>query len=280
VATKPGYCLGSPKWSPDGSRIVYYEITTEGTWEAHRPEAIGTVSSQIVSVDVATGTDRVERTSGAGLKVAPQYVTATEIGYLVKGGADEGLAYVSGTIPAVKRSLRNPVRSPDGKSVIYEKTGFATRALDAPLYSWDADWECRFCDVFPVLSRQGRLAITQKQTGSAASSIVTMKADGSDQRVVFDTANSGLDPVLVAKGLAGAFRPALSPDGAVPPISTCAPSAPTAPASRSSPAAAPTTATRSGTPTAASSTTAACTAFGRKRRSTTTPSSPTARSSA
>jgi Tol biopolymer transport system component len=213
VATKPGYCLGSPKWSPDGRRIVYYEITTEGTWGAHRPEAIGTVESQIVSVDVATGIDRVEHTSGPHLKVAPQYVGVTEIGYLIKGGADEGLAYASGTHPAVKRSLRSPVWSPDGKSVIYEKLDATTRTLDAPLYSWDAEWDYRFCDVFPVLSRQGRLAITEKQTGTGHSSIVTMNPDGSDLRLVFDTDASGLDPALVAHGLAGAFRPAWSPDG-------------------------------------------------------------------
>ncbi len=213
LATKPGYCLGSPKWSPDGRRIVYYEITTEGTWGAHRPEDIGVVESQIVSVDVATGTDRVEHTSGPNLKVSPQYVTSTEIGYLVKGGADEGLAYTSGRTP-VKRSLRSPVWSPDGKSVIYEKQGFTNRTVDETLYSWDSDWDYRFCDVFPVLSRQGRLAITEKQTGLANSSIVTLNPDGSDVKVVFNTANSGLDPTLLAQGLAGAFRPAWSPDGA------------------------------------------------------------------
>ncbi|MFH8469032.1 hypothetical protein [Streptomyces sp. NPDC017991] len=210
VATRDGYCLGSPKWSPDGSRIVFYEITVEGTWGAHRPEAIGTVESQIVSVDVATGA-RVEHTSGPGLKVAPQYVGGTEIGYLVKGGPDEGLAYVSGTRPSVKRALRSPVWSPDGTSVIYEKPDYTTRALDAPLYSWDQDWDYRFCDVFPALSKDGRLAITDKQVGT--SSIVTMRVDGSDQKVVFDSATSGLDPAMVAKGLAGAFRPAWSHDG-------------------------------------------------------------------
>jgi Tol biopolymer transport system component len=31
LATKPGYCLGSPKWSPDGKRVVYYEMTREAT---------------------------------------------------------------------------------------------------------------------------------------------------------------------------------------------------------------------------------------------------------
>ncbi|MGW2822650.1 TolB family protein [Streptomyces sp. NPDC001443] len=212
LATKPGYCLGSPKWSPDGRRIVYYEITTEGTWGAHRPEDIGIVESQIVSVDVATGTDRIEHTSGPNLKVSPQYVTSTEIGYLVKGGADEGLAYTSGRTP-VKGPLRSPVWSPDGKSVIYEKQDFTNRTLDDTLYSWDANWDYRFCDVFPVLSRQGRLAITEKQTGPANSSIVTLKPDGSDLKVVFSTATSGLDPALLAEGLAGAFRPAWSPDG-------------------------------------------------------------------
>ncbi|WP_345347570.1 hypothetical protein [Actinoallomurus liliacearum] len=210
VASREGYCLGSPKWSPDGRRIVCYEITTEGTWLAHRPEGIGKVESQIVSVDVATG-ERIEHTSGPNLKVAPQFLSATEIGYLIKGGADEGLAYTSGTLPSVKRSLRSPVWTPDGKSVIYQKVGFATRPLDTSLYTWDPDWEYRFCDVFPVLSRQGRLAITDKQLGN--SSIVTLRPDGTDRRVVFDTDGKGLDPTLVAKGLAGAFRPAWSPDG-------------------------------------------------------------------
>jgi Tol biopolymer transport system component len=63
IASKPGYCLGSPKWSPDGKHVAFYEMTTEGTWGARRPNLVANVTSQIVSVDVATG-ERVEHTSG------------------------------------------------------------------------------------------------------------------------------------------------------------------------------------------------------------------------
>ena len=109
VASKPGYCLGSPKWSPDGKRIAFYEITTEGTWGAHRPEFIGRVGSQIVSVDVVEG-GRAEHTSGPGLKIYPHYLSATEIGYHIKGGSEEGLAYTSDRPGSNAISARRPGR--------------------------------------------------------------------------------------------------------------------------------------------------------------------------
>ncbi|KAH8597789.1 hypothetical protein B0O99DRAFT_684500 [Bisporella sp. PMI_857] len=214
LATKAGYCLGSPKWSPDGGRVVFYETTTESTWGAHRPESVSSVTSQIVSVDLATGLDRVEHTSGSGLKMFPQFVTQDAVGYLIKGGSNEGLNYTSYSsgLAAVKAKIRSPAWSPDGKSVVYEKVGFTARAMEKPLYSWDPDWEYRHTDVFPVLSQQGRLAITQKQLGN--SSIVTMTPDGLDLKLIFDPITSGgLNTTQVSQGLAGAFQPAWSPDG-------------------------------------------------------------------
>ncbi|KAF2144345.1 uncharacterized protein K452DRAFT_157124 [Aplosporella prunicola CBS 121167] len=218
LATKPGYCLGSPKWSPDGKRVVYYEVTTENTWGAHRPESVDSVASQIVSVDFETGQDRVEHTAGSGLKMSPQYVAADAIGFLVKGNENNenaGLNYTSYAPgrAAVKGQMRSPAWSPDGRTVVYEKVSFAARPMEKKLYSWDAEWEYRFTDVFPDLSRQGRLAITQKQLGN--SSIVTMRPDGLDEQMVFDTFKnaSDADSSLVSQGLAGAFQPTWSPDG-------------------------------------------------------------------
>ncbi|CAI0648951.1 unnamed protein product [Colletotrichum noveboracense] len=217
VATKSGHCLGSPKWSTDGKRVVYYEITVEDTWNAHRPESVAAVTSAIVSVDFETGTDRVEHASGSGLKMFPQWLSGEtdatdDIAYLIKGNDNEGYNYTSGATAAVKAAIRSPAWSPDGKFVVYEKVGFTARAQEKPLYSWDEDWEYRSTDVFPQLSLQGRLVITQKQLGN--SSIVSMNPDGSDLKLVFDSYSTGeLDSALVAKGLAGAFQPAWSADG-------------------------------------------------------------------
>jgi Tol biopolymer transport system component len=193
----PGICAGSPKWSPDGKRLVFYEVPVEETWHAHRPELMASATSQIVSVDVATG-ERIEHTSGPGLKLLPQFVTANDIGYLVKGGANEGLAYTGGRA-AVKRKIRSPVWSPHGKMVIYEKIDFAPRPQNMPLYSWDRNYEYRYTDVFPQLSRDGKLVVTEKD---ADSSIVIMDPDGSNKARVFYAAGKGL-----------AFAPSWSPDG-------------------------------------------------------------------
>lgn len=213
VTTKSGYSLGSPKWSPDGKRIVFYEMTRENTWNSHRPESIGSANSTIVSVDFATGKDRRVEAAGAGVKIFPQYLSQDTIAYFYKGSTKEGLHTTAGAyVNTSSVTLRSPAWSPDGKKVVYEKTGWNIRPMNKKLYSWNSDWEYRFTDVFLQMSNQNMFAMTEKQLGN--SSIVKMNASGSHEQMVFNDLKTNLvESSIVAEGLAGAFNPSWSPDG-------------------------------------------------------------------
>ncbi|CAG8132516.1 unnamed protein product [Penicillium nalgiovense] len=213
VVSKPGYCLGSPKWSLDGERILFYEMTRENTWNAHRPESIDFANSILVSVESTTGADRRVEAEGAGVKIFPQYISDSTVAYFAKGAGIEGFhTTAGGYVNTSSEVIRSPAWSADGKKVVYEKTTWTIRPMDKKLYSWDSEWEYRFTDVFPQLSNTKKIAMTEKQLGN--SSIVSLSANGTDEGLVYNVMESGfIDAKSVAMGTAGAFNPSWSLDG-------------------------------------------------------------------
>ncbi|KAF9247643.1 hypothetical protein DTO012A7_7591 [Penicillium roqueforti] len=209
VAHRASHCLGSPKWSPDGKRLIFYEMTRNGTWDAHRPELVADGNSTIVSIGI-NGIDRRTEVGGPGIKTFPQYVTNSTIGYHLKGGDKEGLYLTNGTY--VNTTIRSPSWSTDGKYVVYEKAVWSIRPLFKELYSWDSEWDYRFTDIFPQLSSNDRVAMTEKQLGN--SSIATFDLEDRHASLVYKPNDTSLiDTTLIGEGLAGAYNPSWSPDG-------------------------------------------------------------------
>jgi Tol biopolymer transport system component len=195
--TPPGMGAGTPKWSPDGKRLVFYEMDPTLTFFARLGNQ--PAPAQIVSVDLATGV-RTEHTSGPGLKVSPQFLGTDRIAYLVKSspntGPAPGFAFTSGEQGAAG-PMRSPSWSPDGQVVVYHRFDFINRGQNTPLYSWDPDYEYQYTDVFPTFSSRGRLAITDLNfpRGNPDASVSVMDPDGSNRtRVFHDTSGAALMP--------------------------------------------------------------------------------------
>lgn len=194
--TGPGICSGSPKWSADGKEIVFYEIPVENTWDARVSQLSARATSQIVAINIASG-KRTEVTSGPGLKLQPQFLPDRRVAYATRSGTKQGVAYTSGTTK-LPDSMRSPAWSPDGKQVVFEKVDYKPRPQNQLLYSWDPAYEYRYTDVFPSFSREGTLLVTDKDVDS---SVITMNADGTNRKVVFQTVQGA------------AFAPSWSHDG-------------------------------------------------------------------
>jgi Tol biopolymer transport system component len=197
LATRPGFSMGSPRWSADGKRVVFYELSLLDTWNARIKFLSAHAVSQIVSLDVATG-ERMEHTTGPGLKLFQQFLPSQELAYQIRAGNEPGL-YVGNGPPRVKGAVRSPAWSRDGARVVYEKTSANALPQNAPFYGWDPAYDYRSTESFPALSRDGKLAITEQ---SQNSSIAIMNPDGTGRTRVFDTEGKGL-----------AFGPSWSPDG-------------------------------------------------------------------
>jgi len=205
--TPDGEMAGSPKWSTDGKRLVFYDMDAEYTFAAR---LFGEATSQIISVDVATGA-RMERTSGPGLKVSPQFLSPDRIGYLIKGPGQKGeLAFTSGEHGADAPApgvIRNPAWSPDGKQLVYEKFAYDSKQ-NQPLYAKDQTFDLRFSGEFPAVSSTGKLAL------SPFGDVGALRIIPFDKVAVYVSDLDGTNrKQLFQQDGGGAFSPSWSPDG-------------------------------------------------------------------
>ena len=195
-----GQFAGSPKWSPDGTRVVFYELPVAETFRARGLGAQATIESRIVSVDVATGA-RAEHSSGPGLKLSPQFLDSKRIGYLAKSGASAALAFSSGGT-GTSGDISNPAWSNDGRQVVYHSGSIETipaaRRPGGSLSGRHPEYDLRFASGFPAVSPDGRQIAVSERTGRGnpddRTSLVVWNTDGTNPRRIFHAEGSLMSP--------------------------------------------------------------------------------------
>ncbi|MGB6449546.1 MAG: hypothetical protein WBE92_02220 [Steroidobacteraceae bacterium] len=108
-------CAGSPRWSPDGRRVIFAQVVDMEAMRRFR------LLTQVVSMDIYTGAREVH-SDGTQYVRSPAYVSNTEIGYGLNNPFDprgSSLVYTSGRKgPA---GAENPSWSPDGSLLVYDR---------------------------------------------------------------------------------------------------------------------------------------------------------------
>ncbi|OKL60643.1 hypothetical protein UA08_04148 [Talaromyces atroroseus] len=160
VANRTGYCLGSPKFSPNGSRIFFYEIPTELTYYARVAEPqFYDVNTAIISVDFNGNGPHCARIGRFWWHqtLPPSLLTnETYPGSINYTSANpQSTASAKYPNPSLVGYYRSPSWSPDGSKIVYEHVEWdPVRSIDKKLDSWNDDWEYRFTDVFPQMSQK------------------------------------------------------------------------------------------------------------------------------
>ena len=201
-----GWLAGSPKWSSDSRRVVFYEVDVADTFKARWLPEQPKVPSRIVSVDVDTGS-RIEHASGPGLKLSPQFIDAERIGYLEKSGPTAALAFSSGDKGTVG-DIGNPAWSHDGRRLVYQRGPIATiaapRAPGEAIDGLDPKVDLVYASGFPAVSRDGRHLVVSERTGRGRpddrTSLAVWDTDGTHPRRIFRADGSTLSPQWSSDG--------------------------------------------------------------------------------
>lgn len=181
IATAEIYA-GSPRWSSDGKRIVFYSATLETVASTTSVLRRGG-ATQIEVVDVETGMREV-LTSGPGEKMSPQWRADSVIAYS-SGGKTPGIETTSGAAGA-RGEFKCPSWSPDGKRMLFHREVGQGWPPHRPWASQNPAFQLIRTGIFPSWSPTGDRYVSNDQTaGRLHNSIVLFDANGSRRLTVF-----------------------------------------------------------------------------------------------
>lgn len=203
---------GSAAWSPDGLQIAFYEASPADWRVMGRSFAAPVATSQIVSIDVATGTRRV-LTSGPGRKLAPTWLSPERLAY-VRGSVDEkpgalervnyqseSIAFTDGGV-GPNGAFSNVNWSPDGRRMVFHRELDETWPPVSETFSRDATFTIVRTGIFPSYAPdRRRMVVNTGRAGNFHNAIIVMNADGTNRHVVFDDpSQNAVAPVWSPRG--------------------------------------------------------------------------------
>jgi Tol biopolymer transport system component len=196
---------GSPKWSADGRRILFYQSTPDDVYPGRTGTSRGPFAvSQIVSIDIESGAAKTY-TSGPGLKVAPQFIGESVV-YWNKLGPDKGLVLASGA--TVRGKMMAPSWSADGKMVVYDKKEVSSgEPKMTPAYSIDPKFHMDITSYFASWSPKGDEFVLAEKPG-----LVIVHARSESPTFSYPTSVLYDSKQVQSFPLAGVGAPAWSPD--------------------------------------------------------------------
>lgn len=179
----PTEIAGTPRWSPDGTRVAFWTGDPEQVCRGGL--ILGTGTTQIVAVNVTSGARDVV-TLGDGVKVFPRFVRDGRIAYQTRAG----LRFV-GPDSLLPGEYQAPDWSADGRTMVFHHETDPRGDRDRPFQSWSST-DARFALVrvpdassFSPTGDRMVYMLTNFAGAIRSGTLVVAKADGSDRHAIY-----------------------------------------------------------------------------------------------
>lgn len=182
----PLMMTGSPEWSADGRRVVFYELPVRDTFQARARDG---APASIVSIDIETG-ERIVHAAGPGQNVGPHFIGPDRIAFVEKSRNSARIRFSTGEASAPD-DISNASWSRDGRRVVYEAGQLTTmhhysRTPGERARGIDPAIDLRHASGFPAVPPDGSTIVVSERTPSGdRMALVLWDIDGTNPRRVY-----------------------------------------------------------------------------------------------